>query len=115
MQILVCGGRDYTDRFRVAEVLSEYLRYANLTIVHGAADGADTLAEDWAKANEVNYRGFPAKWKKIGNKSAGYQRNAEMIQRNDIELVIAFPGGRGTAMMTELARKSGIEVIFIKD
>jgi hypothetical protein len=31
------------------------------------------------------------------------------------DIVIAFPGGRGTAMMKRLARKAGIRVIEILD
>jgi hypothetical protein len=47
-RIIVCGGRGYTDRQRVREVLDEYMPTDPLadepTIVHGDARGADRLA-----------------------------------------------------------------------
>lgn len=114
--ILVCGGREYDDRKNVYRKLDLVLKNTNdnITIVHGAARGADTLAEDWAKSRQVNYRGFPAKWDKF-KKRAGTLRNKEMIDDNVIDLVIAFPGGNGTAGMIRLAKEANIDVIEVKD
>lgn len=43
-------------------------------------------------------------------KRAGMLRNEWMIQYANPDLVIAFPGGRGTEGMIALARKAGIPV-----
>jgi hypothetical protein len=107
--VLVCGGRDYADRQRVLNVLDAYNAAVPIgTVVHGAARGADTFAGEWARAHPgVEERAFPAPWATYG-KSAGAIRNARMLRETKPHLVIAFPGGRGTADMVRRARKSGV-------
>lgn len=115
MNVLVCGGRDYADRTKVFDEL-EILNAFNmkLCVISGGATGADAIAEEWARANikkrnGVSFRGFDADWKKHG-KAAGPIRNQAMIDRGKPDLVLAFPGGRGTADMVSRARAAGVEV-----
>ncbi len=77
-------------------------------LIHGAAKGADTLAENWARSRQVNYHGVPAKWDQHGN-SAGPIRNEEMLALGP-EGCVAFPGGTGTADMVERCEKAGVKV-----
>ena len=111
MKIIVCGGREYEDRERLFSILDRVLsKYGDsLVIIHGAARGADEMAEEWAKFREVEYMGFPAKWRRIGGKGAGAERNRRMRDKARPDACIAFPGGRGTAMMCKLMREIGIE------
>lgn len=113
MLILVCGGRGYTNRPRLYEVLDMIIeKYGeDLEILHGAAKGADLMSEDWAKSREIPYRGVPAKWTKL-KKRAGYDRNARMADLKP-DRCIAFPGGDGTAMMTALCFRKDIPVYKI--
>ena len=111
MTVLVCGGRDYTDRERLYRLLS-FNRTKIAMIVHGAAKGADTLADDWARANSVPCMRVPAEWEKFGKK-AGFMRNEKMLSLGHPDLVVAFPGGAGTAMMVRLARNAGIRVLEV--
>lgn len=104
-KILVCGGRDYNDRYRLHEILSEYLNTPDLTIISGMAQGADMLAYKWAIANHIPVIEMPANWKKHG-KAAGPIRNQEMLDL-DPDLVIAFPGGTGTAHMCRITTQKG--------
>ena len=53
-----------------------------------------------------------ADWAKHGRK-AGPIRNQRMIDEGRPDLVVAFPGGTGTADMVERARVAGIRVIEI--
>ncbi len=53
---------------------------------------------------------FHAEWMKYG-KAAGPIRNARMLAEGKPDLVVAFPGGRGTADMLRRVREAGIEVI----
>lgn len=65
MKVLVCGGRRYHVHVHVFTVLDEIHAATPITcIVTGAchSGGADLWAEQWAKAREVAYRGYPAKW-----------------------------------------------------
>lgn len=115
MIVLVCGGRDYRDHEKVFEVL-DYIR-ANKgldLLIHGDAWGADYLAAMWATRREVNALSVPAKWITHGKK-AGPIRNKEMLNlKYHPDLVVAFPGGSGTANMVALARSAAITVKEIK-
>lgn len=54
-----------------------------------------------------------AEWNKYG-KQAGILRNQAMIDLHSPTLIVAFPGGTGTADMIARARKAGIPVLEIK-
>lgn len=110
MRVLVCGGRDFEDYSAVDKVLEELNKKTPISlIIQGGAKGADSLAWDWAYVNQFPCVRYPALWYKHG-KAAGYIRNVQMLDEGKPDLVIAFPGGRGTAMMVELAEKAGIPV-----
>ena len=110
MRVLVCGGRDYADADRMATVLDALHATAPFTaLIYGMARGADDLAKMWATARGVGRLGFPAQWEKYG-KQAGPMRNARMLEKGKPDLVIAFPGGRGTADMMRQAKAAGVPV-----
>jgi hypothetical protein len=113
MRILVCGGRDYNDDEMVRKVLLQYFS-KDLTIIQGEARGADYLAKMWAKNYGVEYESYPADWDKYG-KRAGFIRNGQMLTEGKPDLVIAFPGGKGTEMMIMLAEKAGVPVRRIEE
>lgn len=109
--ILVCGGRNYRDRQRIREVLDEYMPPRPIdppTIIHGGARGADKTAADVAMHEGFWVTAHPANWVRYG-KAAGPIRNREMLDRVP-DLVIAFPGGTGTADTVAEARRRGIPV-----
>ena len=110
MVILVCGGRTYNNKEKIYEVLSSIHKDKTINIlIHGAAKGADTLAGYWARENNIKEKQYPALWNTHG-KAAGIMRNQKMLDDNKVDLVIAFPGGKGTADMVERAKKANIEV-----
>lgn len=109
MKIIVCGGRNYTDKSFVFECLDELNATGFIDqIINGGANGADAWAELWAKERGKDCVTIPANWLKFGNQ-AGPIRNAQMIQMKP-DLVVAFPGGKGTANMARQAVSAGIEV-----
>ncbi|MCA0276268.1 MAG: SLOG family protein [Proteobacteria bacterium] len=118
MRVLVCGGRDYNDRDAVARALRAYKPLNVVTdvsdaiLILGGAPGADTLAEEWADVFGLRKRIFPANWAKHG-RAAGPIRNQQMLDEGKPDLVIAFPGGRGTADMVSRAEKAGVRVIRV--
>ena len=81
-------------------------------MISGHARGADQLAEQWAKENKIPTRLFPADWDIYG-KRAGYLRNVKMLEEGNPDLVVAFPGGKGTNMMVSIAQSADIPVIKI--
>ena len=111
MRVLVCGGRDFADRdtvFRALNALAE--KYGRLNVIQGGARGADRLALDWAlQAPSVQLSNYPADWQRHG-KAAGAIRNQQMLDEGKPDLVLAFPGGRGTADMVRRAKAAGIPV-----
>lgn len=131
MRVLVCGGRDYADFAHVCHSLNRV--FAEIddidVVIHGAATGADTLAKEWAESHDIKTEPFPAVWddlttppvvirrRKDGsqyNAAAGGIRNQRMIDEGNPDLVVAFPGGNGTADMIRRAREAGIRVIEFK-
>jgi hypothetical protein len=79
-------------------------------IITGMARGADMLAWEWAKDRRVHTDEFHADWQKHG-KRAGPIRNLEMLRHGMPDLVIAFPGGKGTSHMVGAALVTGVPVI----
>jgi predicted Rossmann-fold nucleotide-binding protein len=110
MRLLVCGGRDFTNRKFVNEALDVIHASRGITLViDGGATGADSLAASWARTAGVLNDTYPADWRKHG-RAAGMIRNRQMLKSGKPDLVVAFPGGRGTIGMISIAEKAGIEV-----
>ncbi|UJW87931.1 DUF2493 domain-containing protein [Devosia sp. SL43] len=112
-RVLVCGGRDYNDAARVFAVLDKMHDHAGIdAIIEGGARGADACGKEWAYRRQVEVETFEADWENQGS-FAGPARNKRMLDEGKPDLVIAFPGGRGTADMVRKARKAGVEVVEI--
>jgi hypothetical protein len=106
MRVLVAGGRRYSDFARVCRELDRLGPVA--CVLHGGARGADRLAELWAAARGVPCVAVPADWRRLG-RAAGPVRNRAMLALG-VDLVLAFPGGPGTAGLIALAREAGVRV-----
>jgi hypothetical protein len=112
-RVLVCGGRNFGDIVLMGTTMKRLHAERSFTIViHGDAKGADRHADAWARLNRVEVMPFPARWREEGV-AAGPLRNQRMIDEGMPDLVIAFPGGNGTADMVAKARRAGIEVIEV--
>ena len=99
-KVLICGGRfyatgpNYYPMERIFDLAMCTLRDAGeFSIVCGDAPGADGYARAWAQMHGVECDVFKADWKNLG-RSAGPKRNQRMLDENEIQLVVAFPGGR---------------------
>jgi len=109
-RILVCGGRDYSDRAMLFGVLDMQAEETPIhAIIQGGAKGADELARQWCYSRRCRMENFPADWRTHG-KAAGPIRNQQMIDEGRPTMVFAFPGGRGTADMIRRAKVAGIPV-----
>lgn len=113
-RVLVCGGRDFTN----ADLLNRELDRLHAEhgfggLIEGGAPGADTLAGVWADARGVPRQTFPADWKKH-RRAAGPIRNQQMLDEGKPDLVVAFPGGTGTAGMMKLAKTAGVRIVEVK-
>lgn len=116
--ILICGGRDFNDHGlfdrTMIDIHNQYVTASKPAFyIAGGARGADTEAIRLAKIWGIPYKIYPADWEQYG-KRAGYIRNQQMLDEGKPDLVVAFPGGKGTAMMVDIARKAGVKVIEVE-
>jgi hypothetical protein len=112
MRVLVCGGRDFVMSDHFANVFHDILgRVGATSVIHGGARGADAEAGKLAWGRGLPVEVFHPDWSK--GRKAGPMRNQRMIDEGKPDLVIAFPGGRGTADMIHRANVAGIEVVEI--
>ena len=110
MRVLVCGGRNYTDWRAVSDALRRLHDNTPIEIIiHGCASGADTLAARWAFLAGICVHAFGADWAPHG-KAAGPIRNQQMLDKGRPNLVVAFPGGKGTADMLRRAEAAGVKI-----
>ena len=82
-------------------------------LIHGDARGADRLSGEWATDRGIEVFACPADWKRHG-RGAGPIRNRQMLDHKP-DLLVAFPGGRGTADMVAVATKAGLRVVLAAD
>lgn len=92
-QVIVTGGRDYEDAAMVYDVL-EFINPD--VVIQGGASGADRLAREWGERKGKKVFTYEAKWTEHG-RAAGPIRNGVMLGAYPAAMVIAFPGGNGTA------------------
>ena len=112
MNLLVTGGRDFNNLAMAFDVIAEiHTLYSISVLVHGNARGADTIADKVADTLGIDRIMMPANWVKYSRGSAGPIRNKAMLDILPIDMVLAFPGGNGTANMKQQATKRGITVI----
>jgi len=110
MRVLVCGGREFADCDLLNIVLGSLCLSRNDVIIHGAAPGAATLSGRWGETRGVPVEAYPADWEKHG-RAAGPIRNKCMLEEGRPDLVVAFPGGRGTTNLVQQARAAGVRVL----
>ena len=112
MRVLICGGRQFEDAaflWKSMDDLNARTPGGITEVIVGGAVGADTLGEHWAKDRRVPYRIFVADWSTHG-RAAGPIRNQAMLDEGKPDIVVAFPGGRGTLDMVRRARAANVPV-----
>jgi len=112
VRVLVCGGRDYHDIRSVFTSLDGLVPQPTF-VMHGGANGADACAGEWSHRRRVECRVYQADWNKHG-RAAGPIRNQKMLDHGKPDLVVAFPGGIGTADMVRRAKAAGVRVLEVQ-
>ena len=111
MKVIIAGGRDFVPSdSNYIELTALLLEIKASEVVCGMATGADTFGASIGKKLGLPIKEFPAEWFKYG-RSAGPKRNKEMAQYADV--LIAYPGGRGTANMKKEAEKAGLKILSL--
>lgn len=118
---LVVGSRGFRDYSLLKERLDYYLQNQGdeAVIVSGGANGADSLAEQYAKERGLPLKVFHADWQTHG-KGAGYIRNKQMhkyLSKQSKRGVVAFWDGKskGTTHSFDLAKEYGNPLKIVRE
>ena len=108
---IICGGRDFANQ-EMFNAAMEHLTVKHglpQCVVNGGAQGADMMARHWGERLALDVKTEEANWSKYGN-AAGPIRNQAMLDKYSPDLVVAFPGGKGTADMVKRGRAAGVQI-----
>ena len=109
-RLAIIGGRDFNNYELFLETIKEFKMEE---IVSGGAKGADTMAEKYARENNIPTNIYLAEWNIYGRK-AGIIRNKKIIDNCD--KVLAFWDGKspGTNNSINLAIKNKKPIKIVK-
>ena len=110
MKLGIVGTRTFTDyEYLKKKILRIYKIKDIEEIVSGGAEGADTLAEQFAKEFDIPIKIYKPNWDKYGRK-AGALRNVKIVNRSSV--IIAFWDGKspGTKITIDIAEKQKKQV-----
>ena len=85
--VLICGDRNWRGKAIIKKVLAVFDK--GVTIIHGGAPGADSIADNVAHDLGLKVREFKAEWDRYG-RGAGPKRNQRMLDEGKPDCVIAF-------------------------
>lgn len=105
----ITGGRGYHPTGGDLELAAEIFRARGVQVVRhgGCPTGADKEAGDWLEARGWDVHPWPAPFTEFGRRGGPIRDN---LMLTGVSVLVAFPGGRGTANCVKLARSRGIEV-----
>lgn len=115
-RVIIAGGRDFNDypllKAKCDNILADKTATHRIIVVSGAAKGADSLGEQYAREKGYTVERYPADWNTHG-RAAGPIRNAQMA--NSADALIAFWNGqsKGTKSMINIAKTKGLGVRVI--
>lgn len=120
-RIIISGSRDWTDPEPIRQLLIRSTQHIPaLLVTHGAARGADNIADELARGMGIPTDPHPADWRGRG-KAAGPLRNREMAELGAVACYCFKDGFNrkldkgGTENMAKLAKEAGIVVWAYSD
>ena len=108
MITIIAGCRTCEDAEALVEAVAD-VPWVITEVVCGCAKGADTLGREWAEANDVPVKEYPANWDKYG-KTAGIRRNEAMSKYGEALIALWDGQSSGTGHMIQIALAAGLKV-----
>lgn len=112
MKVIIAGSRDILSRLTKPFVISlidqavEDSGWEVSEVVSGCARGVDRIGEEWAEANLIPVRRFPAQWQEFGRR-AGMIRNHKMAEYADGLIAVWDGESPGTRNMVNVMAELG--------
>ena len=105
MNLIIAGGRDFTEWVLLCETLATYTAEHGVPdkVICGMAKGADLLGKQWADMMSIPVDEYPADWTGEG-KRAGLERNVAMAQNATHLIAFHDRKSTGTAHMIKTAK-----------
>ena len=109
MKLAIVGSRNFNNSPEFSLIVGDWIRENGppLEIISGGAAGVDTLAEHFARGNNIPFIIYPADWQRYG-KSAGHRRNTQIIDHSTHLLALPGPRSIGTWDSIRKAQAKGI-------
>lgn len=82
-------------------------------MIHGGRSETDLLAHAWAEQQGIATEVFAADWRRQGM-GAGPASQQRMLEDGHPDMLVAFPGGRGTPDLIESARARGLNILDLR-
>jgi hypothetical protein len=121
LHVVVTGGRGFTNEVRIRWALEGlHAKYIIAHLAHGDARGADTIAGRVARSMGIEVQPYPVDngvdgpWPAAGHRRNDRMLTNELFNKGGVDLVVAFPGGRGTAGCVKRADELHIRVWEVK-
>ena len=108
MRTIIAGSRNITDMALLNQVMLK-IDWKPTLILCGRAHGVDWLGEQWAKANSIALKYYPAQWDKYG-KMAGYLRNIQMAENADALVALWDGKSKGTKHMIDIVTEKNLKI-----
>lgn len=114
MRVAIIGSRSIT--MDAYPILEQFMPKGTSEIVSGGADGADALAEEYARRNHLPLKTFRPNYERY-HKTAPLQRNLSIIRYSDFVLALWDGTSRGTAHTIQncISEYTHVHVLLIRD
>lgn len=114
MKTIIAGSRSIQSREQVFEVIQEAMNngFKIDQVVSGAAEGVDSIGEEWAEQNDVGIQRFPYEEYLDENrpKVAPLVRNRKMAEYADQAIIIWDGKSKGTEDMISKAEDEDLDI-----
>lgn len=115
MRLAIIGSRSLNSD-SINSIISQVINKSKTPIteiISGGAAGVDTVAEQYAKLNNIKLKVFKPKYNEHG-KAATFIRNDEIVKNSDGVLAIWDGQSKGTQYTINKAKKENKKVMIVK-